>query len=152
MDAGVQEISNVAATVADEVSLTMSRAQTMVADAAMAYVEAFEGAEALDVEGITRATNMWQQSQGFELLSAEEMAQYGTTMTDPVLATPEPHRVMVDRMLDECEQEADLAWRNSQWGGGEELFARYAREAAATVRQEDITRAAARTAATASRR
>ena len=149
LGAGARELSNVAGTVADEVSLTMSRAQTMVADAAMAYVEALEGQEALDVEGITQATNMWQQSQGFELLSPEEMAQYGTTMEDPILPTPEPHRVMVDRMLDECETEADLAWRRSQWGGGEELFARYAREAAVTVRQEDIARAAARTAATA---
>ena len=61
MDAGVQEISNLGATVADEVSLSMSRAQT-IADAAMAYVEAFEETEALDVEGITRATNRRRDS------------------------------------------------------------------------------------------
>ena len=146
LGAGAQEISNLAGTTIDQVGRGVSRAQNLVADAAMSYVEAFEEAPALDIEGITAATNMWQQSRGFELLSEEELAHFGTDMIDPVSA-PEPHRVLVDRMLDECEQEADLAWRNSQWGGGEELFARYAREAAETVRNEDIARAAARTAA-----
>ena len=42
LEAGAQEISNVAARAADTVTQTMERAQGMVADAAMAYVEAFE--------------------------------------------------------------------------------------------------------------
>ena len=163
MDAGYQEIANIAGDVSDAVSQTITRAQNSVADAATSYVERFERPmrswemqlteEEQAMDATVNTGNFWQQTQNLPGggLTDAEAAAFGPGMED-VPVVRESNAAIVDRRLGQVEHDAQVEWGSSQWGRDRSnTFARYAREAAETVQREEDARQAARASSRASR-
>ena len=159
MDAGYQEIANMAGDAADAVSSGLRNAQNTVLQAANDYVNTFETQlrpwelpmtaedEARDV------ANFWQQSRNIPggALTDAEIAQFGEGMEEIPRVRADP-RTIVNNMLDQVESEARAEWQSSQWGRDRSgTFARYAEQAAETVQREEEARQAARWDAAAAR-